>query len=180
MIEGGWIMFLRFIHLYLLSMAVLALSACGGYNQNDLLTDNAKVANCPPGCASAISVKPELMNISIDSGTYSIKNSADNRLDITGLCTSPYSNTEIYLQMSTGIPATSANARTTNYYDLNTGTNGKVLCVNGKFAASVRLGSLTAPAAYYMTAMIRAVVGSEVLYNSASGGTSYIQFTVTQ
>lgn len=173
-------MFLRSIRLLSISMIAVGLSACGSFNQNDLLSDSAKKAECPPGCASTITAKPEQLMVQIDSGAYTLKVGADNRLDITGTCYSPYASSGIYLQISTGIPASTGNIKTTDYFDLNVGTANVVSCVNGRFSASVRLGSLTAPAGYYLTAMIRGSENGQAIDNPASGGTSYVQFTVTQ
>lgn len=170
------------LYRYMLFLSLLSsvtyISGCSSYNQNELLSDSTKIASCPPGCASQIIAKPDQLMVQLDSGSYSAVVGADHRIDVTGRCYSPYASHAIYLQISTSIPSTGTNAKLTDYIDLNTGVSNAISCVAGKFAASVRLGALTAPAGYYMTAIIRGTENGKTLDNLGSGGLSYIPFTV--
>lgn len=152
----------------LLSLS-LGLTACSQYQDNSLLSD-AKVVDCPIGCAANLKADDGQIAIKIMNNTTQVA-AGETRFDVSGECYASYFPTnKITIKV---LNQTESASYSVYYYGVDANPSN-VICKNGRFNAVVDMSTLTA-GTYIVRATLIAYDASGVEHRNETDGSSYVK-----
>ncbi|MFP5519739.1 MAG: hypothetical protein ACLGGX_07540 [Bdellovibrionia bacterium] len=159
-----------------LSILALALSACEGYSEGNLVGDAMNDKLCPPGCIEAQTApSSETLFIKLDN-LASLRANSGGKLEVSGLCRTLFSNSSItFKAIMPG--AASINLTAIDVLSKSSTVSGTVSCYDGRFQAMLSLGNVPA-GSYTLTAEITSLSDQLQLVQNTINGVSKLPLQV--